>query len=76
MMIIATTYALLLVRVPGKTGTLPLLLLRDTATLKLLLLTSFAAVTTVIAYADANVARVAVLTALIVLMLLLHTQKV
>ena len=61
---IATTNALSILRVPG-----------DTATLQLLLLTSFAAVATVIAYADASVARLAVLTAVIVRMLLLHTQK-
>jgi len=36
----------------------------DTATLKLLLLTSFAAVATTIAYADASVARVALVTVL------------
>ena len=36
--------------------------IRDTATLKLLLLTSFAAVATAIAYADASVGRVALLT--------------
>ena len=35
----------------------------DTATLKLLLLTSFATIATAIAYADASVARVALLTA-------------
>ena len=50
---IATTNALSILRVPG-----------DTATLQLLLLRSFAAVATVIAYADANVARVALLSAL------------
>jgi len=48
----------------------------DTATLKLLLLTSFAAVATAIAYADASVARIGLLTAVIVRMLLLHIQKV
>jgi len=47
----ATTNALSLLRVAG-----------DTATLKLLLLTIFAAAATVIAYADASVARVALLT--------------
>ena len=52
------TNGLSLLRVPG-----------DNATLKLLLLTSFAAVATAIAYADASVARVALLTALIVPML-------
>ena len=51
MMPIATTNAFSLVRVPGQTATLPLLLL-----------TSFAAVATAIAYADASVARVALLT--------------
>ena len=55
---IATTNALSLVRAPGQTATLPLLLL-----------TSFAAVATAIAYADASVARVALLTAVIVRML-------
>ena len=49
---IATTNALSILRVPG-----------DTATLKLLLLTSFAAVATAFAYADASVARVALLAA-------------
>ena len=34
----------------------------DTGTLKLLLLTSFATIATAIAYADVNVARVALLT--------------
>ena len=48
--IIATTNALSILRVAG-----------DTATLKLLLLTSFAAVATASAYADASVARVALL---------------
>jgi len=61
---IATTNALSLERVPGQT-----------ATLLLLLLTSFAKIATTIAYADASVARLAVLTAVIVRMLLLHTQK-
>ena len=55
MMPIATTSALSLVRVPGQTPTLPLLML-----------TSFAAIATAIAYADARVARVALLTAVIV----------
>jgi len=64
MMPIATTNALSVLRVP-----------RDTATLPLLLLTSFAAVATAIAYADAGVARLAVLIAVIVPMLLLHIQK-
>ena len=58
MMPIATMNALSLLHVPG-----------DTATLKLLLLTSFAAVATAIAYADASVARVAFVTAVIVRML-------
>ena len=59
---IAATNALSLLRVQG-----------DTATLKLLLLVSFAAVVTAIAYADATVARVGLLTALIVRMLsLIH----
>ena len=44
---IATTNALLLLRVPGQTATLPLLLL-----------TSFASVATAFAFADASVARV------------------
>ena len=48
----------------------------DTATLKLLLLTSFDAVATAMAYADASVARVGLLTAVIVRMLLLHIEKV
>ena len=65
MMPIATTNALSLVRVPGQTATLPLLLL-----------TNFATIATAIAYGDASVARVAVLTAVIVRMLLLHIQKV
>ena len=60
-MSVATTNALSLLRVPG-----------DTATLPLLPLTSFAAVATAIAYADASVARVGLLTAGIVRMLLLH----
>ena len=47
-----------------------------TATLPLLLLTSFATIATAMAYADDSVARVAVLTAVIVRMLLLHIQKV
>ena len=51
MMPIATTNALSLVRVPGQTAKLPLLLL-----------TSIAAIATAIAYADASVARVALLT--------------
>ena len=55
---IATMNALSLVRVQGQTATLPLLLL-----------TNFAAVATAIAYADASVARVALLTAVIVRML-------
>jgi len=50
---IATTNALSPLRVPG-----------DTATQPLLLLTSFAAVAALIAYADASVVRVALLTAL------------
>ena len=54
----ATSNALSLVRVPGQTATLPLLLL-----------TSFATIATAIAYADATVARLAVLTAVIVRML-------
>jgi len=59
------TVALSLVRVPGQTATLPLLLL-----------TSFATIASAIPYGDASVARVAVLTAVIVRMLLLHIQKV
>ena len=55
------TNGLSLLRVPG-----------DIATLTLLLLTSFAAVATAIAYADASVAGVGLLTAVIVRMLLLH----
>ena len=51
-------------------------LLLQTATLPLLLLTSFATIATAIAYADDSVARVALLTAVIVRMLLLHIQKV
>ena len=65
MMPTATTNALSLERVPGQTATLPLLLS-----------TSFATIATAIAYADASVARVAVLTTVIVRMLLLHIQKV
>ena len=61
---ITTTNALSLVRVPGQTATLPLLLL-----------TSFATIATTIAFAHASVARLAVLTAIIVPMLLLHIQK-
>ena len=49
MMPVATTNALSILLVPG-----------DTATLPLLLLTSFAAVATAIAYADRSVAHVAV----------------
>ena len=64
MMPIATTNALSLVRVRGQTAALPLLLL-----------TSFATIATAIAYADASVAHLAVLTAVIVRMLLLHIQK-
>ena len=48
---VAATNALSLLRLPG-----------DTATLKLLLLTTFAAVATAIAYANASVARVALVT--------------
>ena len=62
---VATTNALSLIRVPGQTATLPLLLL-----------TSFATIATAIAYADATVASVAVLTTGIVRMLQLHIQKV
>ena len=62
---IATTNALSLALVPGQTATLPLLLS-----------TSFATIATAIAYADASVALVAVLTAVIVRMLLLHIQLV
>ena len=65
MMPVATRNALSLVRVPAHTATLPLLLL-----------TNFATIATAIAYADASVARVAVLTTVIVRMLLLHSQKV
>ena len=54
---IAATNALSLVRVPVQTATLPLLLV-----------TSFAAVATAIAYAIASVARVALLTSVIVRM--------
>ena len=61
MMPLATTNALSLLRVAG-----------DTATPPLLQLTSFAAVATAIAYDDASVVRVALLTAVIVRMLLLH----
>ena len=50
----ATTNALSILRVPGDTATLKLR--------KLLLLTSFAAVATAIAYADVSVARVALVT--------------
>ena len=58
---IATTNGLSILGVPGDTATLKLR--------KLLLLTSFAAVATAIAYADASVARVALLTTVIVRML-------
>ena len=58
MMPVATTHALSLVRVPGQTATRPLLLLKN-----------FPAVATAIAYDDASVARVALLTAVIVRML-------
>jgi len=58
---IATTNALSILRVP-----------EGTAALKLLLLTTFASVATAIAYTDASVARVGLLTAVIVRMLLLH----
>ena len=61
---VATTNALWLLRVPG-----------DTATLPLVLLTSFAAVATAIAYADVSVARLAILTAVIVRTLLLHFSE-
>ena len=54
---VANTNALSLVRVPGQT-----------ATLLLLLLTSFATIATAVAYADASAARLAVLTAVIVRM--------
>ena len=64
MMPIATRNALSVVRVPGQTATLPLLLQ-----------TRFAVIAITIAYADASVVRVAVLTAVIVRMLLLHIQK-
>ena len=62
---IVTTNSLSLVRVPGQT-----------ATLSLLLLPSIATIATAIAYGDASVVRVAVLTAVIVRMLLLHIKKV
>ena len=52
---ITTTNALSLVRVPGQSATLPLLML-----------TSFATIPTTIAFAHASVARLAVLTAVIV----------
>ena len=65
MMPIVTTNSLSLVRVPGQTATLPLLLL-----------TSFATIATAIAYADASVGRIAVLTTVFVRTLLLHIQKV
>ena len=55
MMPIATTNALSLARVPGPAAKLPLLLL-----------TRFATIATAIAYADASVARLAVLIAVIV----------
>ena len=58
MMPIATTNALLLLRVP-----------EDPATLPLLLLTSFATIAAATAYAAARVARLAVLIAVIVTML-------
>ena len=61
MMPIATTNALSLVSVPGQTATLPLLLL-----------TSFSTIATAIAYADdsaARAARVALLRAIVVCML-------
>ena len=61
MMPIATTNALPLVRVLGQTATLPLLLL-----------TSFATIATAIAYADARVARVALLTVFNVMLLRLQ----
>jgi len=64
MMPIATTNALSVLRLPT-----------DTATLPLLLLTSFVAVATAVAYADASVARLAVLIAVIVRMLPLHIQR-
>ena len=60
---IAAANALSLVRVP-----------RQTATLSLLLLTTFAAVASAIACADASVARIGLLTVVIVRMLLLHIQ--
>ena len=65
MMPIATTNALSLGRLPGQTGALPLLLL-----------TSFATITTANASADATVARGALLTGVIVRMLELHFQQV
>ena len=65
MMPIATTNAFSLVRVPGQTATLPLLLL-----------TSFATIATATAFADASVVRVALLTAVIVRILQLHIQNV
>jgi len=55
MMPIAATNALSLVRLPGQTATLPLLLL-----------TSFATIATAITYADDSVARVALLRAVVV----------
>ena len=55
MMPIATTNALALVRVPVQTATLPLLLI-----------TSFDTIATAVAYADVSVARVALLTTVIV----------
>ena len=61
MMPIATTNALALVRVPGQTATLPMLLL-----------TSFVTITTANASADATVARRALLTGVIVRMWELH----
>ena len=64
MMPIANTNALSPVRVPLQTATLPVLFL-----------TSFATIATAIAYAHASVAYLAVLTAVIVRMLLLHIQK-
>ena len=62
---IATTNALSRVRVPGETATLPLLLL-----------TSFATITTANASADATVARGTFLTGVIVRVLELHFEKV
>ena len=55
MMTIANTNALSLVRVPGHTATLPLLLL-----------TSFAKIATAVAYADDSVAHVTLLRAVVV----------